>query len=312
MNDAERKALLGISLIAAFADGEQSDAERQRIQRTGDGLAMGPLDVPELYDHAASGVLSVSALTPSLSRPESRLLAYEMALGICEADDAVNGPERAFLDELQGALGLESASIESARAATRQLQEQVLAPQGAPAASPAIDLPPLAGPRRVILEHAILCGALERMPETLATMAVLPTQMKMIQQIAQIHGIDAGRGRIRDLIASAGVGTTSQVLRGYATRLAQGWLGKCLGGDRLSNRDEAPSARTAFATTHALGQVAAQYYGGGQNLTADQIRAAFEGVMTEALALQAKYTPEIEACSRDLRLQNLLPQQSHT
>jgi len=55
MNDAEKRALLGISLIAAFADGDQSDAERQRIERTGDGLAMGPFDVPELYDHAASG-----------------------------------------------------------------------------------------------------------------------------------------------------------------------------------------------------------------------------------------------------------------
>lgn len=312
MKDAEKKALLGISLIAAFADGEQSEAERQRIQRTGDGLAMGPLDVPELYDHAASGVLSVSALTPSLSRPELRLLAYEMALGICEADDAVNGSERAFLEELQGILGLENASIRSARAVTRQLQEQVLAPAGAPPTSPEIDLPPLSGPQRIILEHAILCGALERMPETLATMAVLPTQMKMIQQVAQTHGIDAGRGRIRDLIASAGVGTTSQVLRGYAAKLAQGWLGKCLGGDRLSNRDQDPAARTAFATTHALGQVADRFYGGGQNLTADQIRAAFEGLMNEALALQAKYTPEIEACSRHLRLQNLLPQESHT
>ncbi len=308
MNDAEKRALLGISLIAAFADGEQSDAERRRIERTGDGLAMGPLDVPELYDHAASGVLSVSALTPSLNRPELRLLAYEMALGICEADDAVNGSERAFLDELQGALGIESASIESARTATRQLQEQVLAPPGPPPASAEIDLPPLAGPQRIILEHAILCGALERMPETLATMAVLPTQMKMIQQIAQIHGVDAGRARIRDLIASAGVGTTSQVLRGYATRLAQGWLGKCLGDGRPSDRDKDPAARTAFATTHALGQVADRHYGGDQNLTPDQIRAAFEGLMTEALAMQARYTPEIEACGRHLRVQNLLPQ----
>lgn len=307
MNDAEKKALLGLSLIAAFADGEQSEAEQQRIQRTGAGLDLGPLDVPELYEHAASGVLSLPALTQSLNTRELRLLAYEMALGICEADAQMNERERTFLQDLQNALDLDDALIQSARTTTQQLQAQVLAPPVIGAVAAEAMVPPVAGTQRTILEHAILCGALELLPETLATMAILPTQMKMVYQIGQAHGVQLDRGHLREFLMAAGVGLTSQVLEGYATKLAKGLLGKFLGGVGRAATGVVTGAAFSFATTYALGQVADRYYAAGRTLTTAQLRAAFEGLLGEARSLQAKYTPEIEACRRNLRLQNLLP-----
>ena len=122
MNDAEKKALLGISLLAAFADGEKSEMEHSRIQRLGESLELGPLDVPELHEHAASGVLSLAALAESLTTRETRLQACEMALGVCESDDQLKEPERAFLRELQSLLALDDASIQAARTTTQQLR----------------------------------------------------------------------------------------------------------------------------------------------------------------------------------------------
>jgi uncharacterized protein (DUF697 family)/uncharacterized tellurite resistance protein B-like protein len=307
MNDAEKKALLGISLIAAFADGDKSEAEQQRIQRTGDGLDLGPLEVPELYDHVASGLLSLPALTESLTTRDLRLLAYEMALGICEADAQLNEPERTFLRGLQDALRLDDALIQSARTTTQQLQAQVLAPPVIGTVAAEGGLPPTAGTQRTILEHAVLCGALELLPETLATMAILPTQMKMVYQIGQAYGVQMDRGHIREFLMAAGVGLTSQVVEGYATKLAKGLLGKLLGGVGRAATGVVTGAAFSFATTYALGQVADRYYAGGRTLTAAQLRVAFDGLLGEARDLQAKYRPEIEACSRNLRLQNLLP-----
>ena len=307
MQDVEKKALLGICLIAAFADGEKSDPERSQIQRVGDGLELGPLDVPEFYEHAASGVLSVQALGETLQTRENRLLAYEIALGVCEADDHLNEREQTFLNELQRVLALDDASIEAAKSTTQQLQARVLAPAVPPPVALESPTPPVAGVDRLILEHAILCGALELLPETLATMAILPTQMKMVYQIGLQHGVTLDRGHIKDFLLAAGVGLTSQVLEGYATKLAKGLLGKVLGGIGRAAAGPLTGVTFSFCTTYALGHAANQYYAGGRVLSAIQLRALFDSLLTKARELQAGYAPEIEACRRNLRLQNMLP-----
>lgn len=311
MHDAEKKAVLGICLMASFADGEKSDLERKQLERVGEGLGLGPLDVPEFYEHAASGVLSGAALGETLQTRENRLLAYEMALGVCEADDHLNGGEQTFLKELQRVLELDDASIQTARSTTHQLQSQVLAPVAPPpimaASLPAPVAPPVAGVDRLILEHAILCGALELLPETLATMAILPTQMRMVYQIGRQYGVTLDRGHIKDFLLTAGVGLTSQVLEGYATKLAKGLLGKVLGGLGRAAAGPLTGAAFSFCTTYALGHAANQYYAGGRVLSKDHLRAMFDSLMTKAQGLQAGYAPEIQTCRRNLRLQNLLP-----
>ncbi len=309
MEDAEKKAVLGICLTAAFADGDKSEPERARIEQIGDRLGLGPLDVPEFYEHAAAGVLSVPALAETLQTREDRLAAYEMALGVCEADDHVNEREQSFLKELQRVLQLDDAAIQSARSTTKQLQVQVLAPPAAvpPVVAPESPTPPVAGVDRLILEHAILCGALELLPETLATMAILPTQMRMVYQIGRQYGVTLDRGHIKDFLLTAGVGLTSQVLEGYATRVARGLFGKVLGGLGRAAAGSLTGAAFSFCTTYALGHAANQYYAGGRVLSKDQLRAMFDSLMAKARGLQAGYAPEIEACRRNLRLQNLLP-----
>ena len=62
----------------------------------------------------------------------------------------------------------------------------------------------------MILNYAILNGALELLPESLATMAIIPLQMKMVYRVGMSHGFELDRGHIKDFIATLGVGLTSQ------------------------------------------------------------------------------------------------------
>src|SRR6266566_5256826 len=48
---------------------------------------------------------------------------------------------------------------------------------------------------RMILNTAILNGALEIMPHTLATMAIIPVQMRMVYQIGKRRGYELDRGQ---------------------------------------------------------------------------------------------------------------------
>ena len=81
----------------------------------------------------------------------------------------------------------------------------------------------------MILKYAILNGALELLPDTLATMAIIPMQMKMVYRIGKTHGVELDRSNIKDFLATAGVGLGSQVVEGFARKLMAGF-GKKLAG----------------------------------------------------------------------------------
>jgi uncharacterized protein (DUF697 family) len=115
---------------------------------------------------------------------------------------------------------------------------------------------------QMVLNYAILNGALELLPESLATMAITPLQMKKVHRIGKAHGDELDRWRIKDLLAAAGVGLTSQVVEGDARRLPGGLLGKPGGGMMKSAGQQVASSAMSFATTWALGTRAARYYCG--------------------------------------------------
>ena len=85
-----------------------------------------------------------------------------------------------------------------------------------------------------ILVLAILNGALEIMPQTLATMAIVPLQMRLVYRIGNAYGYELDRGHIKDFLATVGIGLTSQVLEGFTQQLIGGFArrltGRFLGG----------------------------------------------------------------------------------
>jgi uncharacterized protein (DUF697 family) len=166
--------------------------------------------------------------TARLGSARERLLAYEMALAVCEADGPPGSEESTFLKTLRDALSLDSEQLHTAEAEVNPL---VLAPVETPDSEPPSQP---SGNEGLILKYAILTGALELLPETLATMAILPAQMKMVYRIGESHGVRWDRSRIQEFLAVAGIGMGSQMLEGFARKMLGG-LGKKLIGKSAGN-----------------------------------------------------------------------------
>lgn len=316
MTDAEKRSVVGLCIAAAFADESKSEVERAAVKRVADSFQSGVLDLPALYQDVLLRRVSVAALCQPLASREVRQLAYEMALGVCEADANLNEPERAFLRDLQTALELDAQTVAPVHQQADAVQDTVLelpatavppvlaAAQPVSAAAPVL---PGADVDKSILNYAILNGALELLPETLATMAIVPLQMKMVYGIGRAYGYELDRGHIKEFAAAAGVGLTAQVVEGYATKLVEGLLKRFTGGFGRAVGAQATGSAMAFASTYALGQLAKRYYAGGRTLSGMQMRQLFDSLLGEARGMQQRYLPQIQARSQQVNLRQLLP-----
>jgi uncharacterized protein (DUF697 family) len=172
---------------------------------------------------------------------------------------------------------------------------------------PVLDAPREAEVDRMILSAAILNGALEIMPQRLATLAIVPLQIRLVYRIGRRYGYELDRGHIRDFLATMGVGLTSQWLDGYAQRsfgrLARRFVGGFLG--RLAG--QAASSALAFATTYAIGQVARRYYAGGRTLGALQLKDTFSSLLQNGRSMAGAYAGDVAAKARQMNLADLVP-----
>lgn len=316
MTDAEQSALLTICLMAAFADGLKDERERARVRQVAESLSAGTsVNMASLYQDVLLKRVRLADAVAALKSDEARTLAYEMALGVCDADGAHNAREVEFLGELRRALGLaESTTItldEQAQAIAEASGVQAALPasiQGAsnePRTQEAASIDQAALDRK-ILNHAILNAALELLPNSLATMAIIPLQMKMVYGVGKAHGYELDQGHIKDLLATLGVGLTSQYLEQVGRKLLGGLL-RGIGGSLAGGvgRQAASSAMT-FATTYALGHVAKAYYAGGRTLSTDALKTTFQQLLGSAQKLREQYGNEIEQKSRSLDLKQIL------
>jgi uncharacterized protein (DUF697 family) len=170
-------------------------------------------------------------------------------------------------------------------------------PTAAAAAGPSPDSAEL---DKSILNASILNGALELLPETLSTMAIIPLQMKLVYRIGKAHGYELDSGHVKDFLATVGVGLTSQYLEQAGRKLLGGLLGKMGGGMLRGLGNQAVSSGMSFASTYALGHVAKRYYAGGRTLSTQMLKDAFAGVMQEGKGLQTQYLPAIQEKARTL------------
>ena len=153
---------------------------------------------------------------------------------------------------------------------------------------------------RRILNASIVNGALELLPETLSTMAIIPLQMKLVYGIGKSHGFELDRGHIKDFLATVGVGLTSQYLEQAGRKLLGGLLGKMGGGLLRGLGNQAVSSGMSFASTYALGHVAKRYYAGGRSLSTQTLKEVCANAMLEGRNLQTQYLPAIQEKARTL------------
>lgn len=313
-NPVETESILTVCLLAAFADGGKSEAERAAIKTITENLPATETNHAALYQSVLLGQVSVAQAAQPLERMELRQLAYEMAVCVCEADNLLTPQEKSFLDQLRQVLRLDSYLA----ARIEKDVETVAFPDfsAAPSASPSIEAnKPVAGvpcPATtnelddMVLKYAILNGALELMPQSLSTLAIIPLQMKLVYRIGNKYGYELDRGHIKELLATAGVGLSSQVLEGYATKLFGGLFGKLGGKIGKSVANQATSSAMSFAATYAIGQMAQQYYSGGRTLSSIEMRQLVDQFKEKANGLHAKYAGQIQQQSQKIDATQLL------
>ena len=303
MNPEQTRSLITICLMAAFADGHQDPREREHVRRVAESLsAQAGIDFMPLYQDVLLKRISLEQAVEALGSPELRQLAFEMAVGVCDADGVHDAGETAFLDRLSGVLGL--GRVESA-AIVRDADALAEAPVDKP-----IPEIPAAGPDqaeldKMILNAAILNGALELLPESLASMAIIPLQTRLVYRVGKAHGFELDRRHITDFLATVGVGLTSQYVEQFGRKLVGGLLGKMLGRAGRTIGSEATGSAFSFATTYALGHVAKRYYADGRKLDAAALKTSFAQLADSARGLQDRYAPEIAQRARTLDLKRL-------
>jgi len=305
MNREEQQAILTISLMAAFADGRKEELERAELKRITESLSGADLNAAALYQDVLLKRLTLDDVARVITAPEVRQYAYEMAVCVCDADGAHSPAEKTFLDRLRVALGLDAVRSETFAAEAAKVASVPLdagsALEPAPATTPAqAEMDPM------ILNYAVLNGALELLPQNLASMAIIPLQMKMVYRIGKAHGYELDRGHIKDFLATLGVGLTSQYLEQFGRKLIGGLLGKIAGGIGRGIGGAATGSAFSFATTYALGQVAKRYYAGGRTLSGETLKETFSAMLGEAKSLQSRYLPQIEEKARTLDVNQVL------
>lgn len=309
MTPQDQKSILTVALYAAFADGDKHDRERDEVRRIADALATqaGAPELNGIYQDVLLQRVKLDAATAALGSPALRQLAYEMAVCVCDADGRQSEPERIFLKELKAHLQLNAASTDAFEEETNALLALSETPAPLAASALALDPPPVtsgtaAGVQanvseaeldKSILNYAMVNGALELLPQSWASMAIIPLQIKMVYGIGKAHGVELDQGHIKEFIAAAGVGLTSQYLEQVGRKLLGGLLGKLAGKTLGSVGGAATGVAMSFATTFALGQLAKRYYRGGRVMNTAVLRQTYDELWGSAQQMQTQYLPQI-------------------
>jgi uncharacterized protein (DUF697 family)/tellurite resistance protein len=315
MLEQDRDPVIAICLLAALADGERSAEEQEQFARI--AARLGGSDLPGLIARMRSGQVTVTDAARRLSSPDARQLAYEMAVSVVYADGDANAGEQAFLAGLKQVLEIEGDEPEEVQKLaqaplTGPTMNLMPSSPGAPRHSQA-GIPAMSHDEaldEMIRRQALLTGALELLPQNLASMAIIPLQMRLVYRIGADYGHQLDAPQIKDLLGIMGIGAAAQVLDGMARRilggLGRGLFGSVLGGIVGGTAGVAAGAGVSFVTTYALGHAAKQDYAQGRKLSREDLRALFERFRGEAEALLPRVQQEIHAQSQHLDLKRVM------
>jgi uncharacterized protein (DUF697 family)/tellurite resistance protein len=325
MNEQDTRSILTIALMAAFADGMKDEREREAVKNVADAFGgEGGVDLPRLYRQVLIDKPDLATVAAELGTREARQLAYEMAVGVCDADGVQGPAEKAFLSQLSVALQLpavQARSIdEKADALAEAAQEPLTAgPTVAAAATGAAGASaPVSGTvlgkaqvapaelDKMILNASITNAALELLPESLASMAIIPLQLRLVYRIGQSYGYQLDRSHAKDFLATLGVGLTGQYVEQIGRKLLGGLLGRVGGGLGGAVGRQAASSGMSFATTYALGRIAQRYYAAGRSMDTAMLKSTFAQLLEEAKGLAPRYRAEIEQRSKTIDTRELV------
>jgi uncharacterized protein (DUF697 family)/tellurite resistance protein len=323
METQQTKSILTVALMAAFADGLKDERERESIRKLAEAFgAEASIDLPALYRDVLLTRPDLAEVVKPLDTQALRQYAYEMAVGVVNSDGSQNAAEAAFLAQLAAALQLSTQAAGSIAQQASAIAQAAVEPDG-PAAPPGVATPASAPTAvagtvlgkanvgdaemdKTIMSAAITNAALELLPESIASMAIIPLQLRLVYRIGKAYGYEMDSSNAKDFIATLGVGLTSQYVEQFGRKLLGGLLGGLGGGLGRSLGRQAASSGLTFATTYAIGRVAQRYYAGGRTLDTATLKATFTSLLAEARGMAPKYQSQIEQAAQTIDTRNLV------
>lgn len=303
-------AMLSIAMFAAFADGAKDDRERESVKQFAQQMGTNTIDTMGIYQDVLLKRISLEQVTAALTDEGQRRYAYELAVCVCDSDGLRCDDENKFLKKLKKLLALDAdpLTLQAERQADAVAIEGALVTTGAEVTSDSFPQSTLddAALDKMVLNYAMMNGALELLPQSWASVAIIPMQVKMVYRIGKSYGNELDQGHIREFIATVGVGMTSQYLEQFGRKLIGGLLGNFLGKTGKKVGSAATGVAMSFATTYALGQVAKRYYGGGRKMSTELLKQSFSDLLGPAQELQTKYLPQIQEKARNLDAKSVL------
>ncbi|MBW7863719.1 MAG: GTPase [Candidatus Hydrogenedentes bacterium] len=313
MQESEKDAVMAICLMAAVADGGKSDVERAKLKEVSQSL--GIETSAAVMQRVLLGKTSPGAEAAAISTPEIKMLAFEMAVCICDADGMTTPKEAGFLAELRDALALPVEEALETQSQAEDFARAAFENETIPAAASAHALqtvqstqpnPVDAEVDQTILKHAILVGGLELLPQSLSTMAILPLQMKLVYNIGTRYGYQLDSGHVKEFLAVLGVGMTSQIIEGFARKFL-GSLARRAGGRMMGGLSGAATgAAVTFAATYGLGMAAKKYYASGRKISMADVKTIFAQNSEEAKGLYSRYAGQVEQSAKSTNVSSLL------
>jgi len=321
MLEQDRDPIVAICYLAALADGDRSAEEQAQFQRIAARLGADPES--GLAVQAQNRELTLAEAAERLSSPEARRTAMEMALSVIYADGLANSAEQVFLEELRRVIATADEETETLQ---REVETLALAPLAGPLPDTTRGTAPGEAPRpsqagipalshdaaidTMIRKQALLTGALELLPQNLASLAIIPLQMRLVYRIGKDYGHSLDGDQIKDLFGTMGIGAAAQVFDGMTRRilggLGRGMFGRAIGGLVGGTAGAAAGASVSFVTTYAIGYAARQYYAQGRELSADDLRDLFQRFKAEAESLLPRVQEEIHQQAQHLDLKRVL------
>ncbi len=302
MDNQHAKSILTVALMAAFADGLKDERERESIRKLAEVFGTeASIDLAALYRDVLLARPDLAEVVKPLDTQGLRQYAYEMAVGVVNADGSQNPAEAEFLAQLAAALQLPGT-------ATEPVAQQASAMADAAVAGTVLGKANVSDAEmdKSILNASITNAALELLPESIASMAIIPLQLRLVYRIGKAYGYEMDSSNAKDFIATLGVGLTSQYVEQLGRKLLGGLLGGLAGGVGRSLGRQAASSGLTFATTYAIGRVAQRYYAGGRTLDSAALKATFTSLLAEARGLAPQYQSRIEQAAQTIDTRNLV------
>ncbi len=271
---AHRQLAYEMAVCVCDADGQQSEAEQRFLVQL-------------------QGVLGLGQSAGAL--PAETGEAVRAADAIAQrADQPLTAVDPAWAPEVLAAPVLAAPVLASSVPSAPEAPAVLARPAASGPTAVVLDAAASAHLDKTILNYAILNGALELLPQSWASVAIIPLQVKMVYRIGKAHGIELDQGHIKEFLATVGVGLTSQYLEQFGRKLLGGLLGKAAGRTLGGLAGAATGVAFSFATTYALGHLAKRYYAGGRVMSTDVLRQTYQGLLGPAKNLQQQYLPAMQ------------------